>query len=97
MSSEQCKIKFFSAFKLRPRTSFLAQVFCLLLTFYYTLLAVSAQSKIAVLVPEKDALTQTFAEKLESSLGKNFKILDASFSESAYRAGMGLRPKAREP
>lgn len=49
-------------------------------------LLLAAQSKIAVLVPEKNALSQSFAEKLETSLAKNFKVLDSSLSAAAYRS-----------
>ena len=43
-----------------------------------------AQSKIAVIAPEKNSLSQTFIEKLENSLSPNFKILDDSLSETAF-------------
>ncbi len=58
----------------------------------YSLLAISAQTKIAVLIPEKNAQNQTFAEKLETSLSKNFKILDDSLSETAFRSTAYEKP-----
>ncbi|HXH69193.1 MAG TPA: energy transducer TonB [Pyrinomonadaceae bacterium] len=64
----------------------MAQVFCLLLTAHCLLLTFYAQSKIAVLVPEKNTESRSFAEKLETSLSKNFRVLDASLSETAYRS-----------
>ncbi|MGC2236428.1 MAG: TonB family protein [Pyrinomonadaceae bacterium] len=42
--------------------------------------------KIAVLVPEKTGQSAGFAEKLETSLSAKFKVLDASLSETAFRA-----------
>ncbi len=42
--------------------------------------------KIAVLVPEKNEQSAVFAEKLENSLSAKLKILDASLSETAFRA-----------
>ncbi len=47
---------------------------------------VSAQSKIAVLVPEKNVQSQTFAGALEDSLASSLKVLDNSLSEAAYRS-----------
>ncbi|HSK72178.1 MAG TPA: hypothetical protein VK892_10815, partial [Pyrinomonadaceae bacterium] len=46
----------------------------------------SAAQKIAVLVPEKNKQSQDFAERLETSLGEKFKILDTSMSETAFRS-----------
>jgi len=57
-----------------------------------SLLAVSAQSKIAVLTPEENAQTQKFAVNLEISLSKNFKILDGSLSEMAFRSAKYEKP-----
>ncbi len=43
-----------------------------------------AQSKIAVIAPEKNALNRVFVEKLEDALAPDFKITDDSLSESAF-------------
>ncbi len=81
------------------RIKFLSVFICVhlwLIIFLFSsncsLLTASAQSKIAVLVPEKNAQSQIFAEKIESSLSKNFKILDASLSETAYRSAKYEKP-----
>jgi hypothetical protein len=92
VNGQQFNFKFFSVFEPRTQTFFLAQVFCLLLTAHCSLLTASAQPKIAVLVPEKTALSQAFAEKLETSLAKSFKVLDASLSETAYRSANYEKP-----
>jgi Gram-negative bacterial TonB protein C-terminal len=42
--------------------------------------------KLAVLVPEKTAQSEKFAEKLEDSLAAKLKILDRSLSETAFNA-----------
>jgi TonB family protein len=42
--------------------------------------------KLAVLVPEKNAQSENFAEKLETALAAKLKILDRSLSETAFRA-----------
>jgi len=57
-----------------------------------SLLAVSAQSKIAVLTPEENAQTQKFAVNLEISLSNNFRVLDASLSEMAFRSAKYEKP-----
>ena len=44
---------------------------------------VSAQ-KVAVLTPEKTALSESFAESLKASLKENFKVLNSSMSEAAF-------------
>lgn len=82
-----------------PRFKFLSVFICVhLWTIFFpffsnhSLLAVSAQSRIAVLVPEKTAQSQTFVEKLEKSLSENFKVFDDSLSESAYRAANYEKP-----
>ncbi len=62
------------------------------LNFLFLVLAASAQSKIAVLVPEKNAQTQVFVEKIEKSLAKDFKILDDSLSETAYTSANYEKP-----
>lgn len=93
MSSQQVRRKFnVSNFKPKRQLLSLAYALFFLLAAHCSLLAVSAQPKIAVLVPEKNAHSQTFAEKLETSLLKNFKVLDASLSESAYRSTAYEKP-----
>lgn len=42
--------------------------------------------KLAVILPEKSELTTKFSEKLETSLSKKFRVLDASMSETAFRS-----------
>ena len=64
----------------------------LCLNFTFLILAVSAQSKIAVLTPEKNALSQDFAVRLASSLAENFKVFDASLSDAAFRAAIYEKP-----
>ncbi len=51
-----------------------------------------AQQKIAVLVPEKTIQSQIFIEKLENSLSNNFKVLDDSLSEAAFRSAKYEKP-----
>lgn len=51
-----------------------------------------AQSKIAVLIPEKTYQSQIFVEKFASSLSTNFKILDDSLSETAFRSAEHKKP-----
>ena len=51
-----------------------------------------AQQKLAVLIPEKTYQSQVFAEKLESSLSANFKILDDSLSETAFHSTRFEKP-----
>ncbi|CAN5240641.1 hypothetical protein BH20ACI1_BH20ACI1_02470 [soil metagenome] len=43
-----------------------------------------AQSKIAVIAPEKNPLNQIFIEKLVTALSADFKVLDDSLSEAAF-------------
>lgn len=45
-------------------------------------LVVSAQSRIVFLFPEKNPVSRIAAEKLQSSLSKNFRILDAAMAEA---------------
>nr|HQU86703.1 hypothetical protein [Pyrinomonadaceae bacterium] len=42
--------------------------------------------KLAVISPEKSELTNNFSDKLEASLSKKFRVLDASMSETAFRS-----------
>jgi len=71
-------IRFLSVFvRFYLRLIFLLFLFCA---------AVSAQPKIAVLVPEKTAQSGVFAERLQDSLSTKAKILDASLSDAAFRA-----------
>lgn len=51
-----------------------------------------AQQKLAVLIPEKTYQSQMFVEKLEDSLSNNFKILDDSLSEAAFRSAKYDKP-----
>ncbi len=43
-----------------------------------------AQSRIAVIAPEKNSLNQKFTEELETALSPDFKIYDDSLSEAAF-------------
>lgn len=51
-----------------------------------------AQSKIAILIPEKTYQSQVLVEKLDNSLSNNFKILDDSLSETAFRSAEFKKP-----
>jgi len=51
----------------------------------------SAQ-KIAVLTPEKSGLSESLAEKLETSLPAKFKVLNSSLSEAAFLASNPEKP-----
>ena len=67
--------------------------FKVFLTLFFILcfsFQINAQTKLAVLTPEKSDLNQTFAEKLETELADNFKVLNNSFAESAFLSG-GLK------
>jgi len=59
---------------------------CVNLWLILSFASFSFAQKVAVLTPEKKSQSQTFAEKLEVSLSKKFKILDDSLSDAAYRA-----------
>ncbi len=59
---------------------------CVYLWLILSFASFSSAQKIAVLIPEKKSQSQTFAEKLEFSLSKKYKILDDSLSDAAYRA-----------
>lgn len=89
MNSFLIKSKFFSKFfEYNWLTySFVLQLIAhsLLLTACCLPLTAQAQ-KIAVIAPEKIGNSEKFAEKLSESLSKNAKILDASLSETAFRA-----------
>jgi TonB family protein len=61
-------------------------VFALILVF-----PVFAQ-KIAVLTPDKTVGSQIFAAELGKSLSQNYKILDASLSEAAFRSNFYENP-----
>jgi hypothetical protein len=54
----------------------------------------SAQNnlKIAVLTPEKNAQSESFAEKLATSLSEKFKVLDSSLSETAFLSANAEKP-----
>lgn len=86
-------------YKIKFQTSKKSALICvhLRLIFFFFFLncflsVVVAQSKIAVLLPEKNAQSQTFAGKLENSLSKNLKVLDASLSEAAFRSAKYEKP-----
>lgn len=53
--------------------------------------SVSAQ-KIAVLTPEKNGRSESFAEKLETSLSAKFKVLNSSLSEAAFLSSNPEKP-----
>ncbi len=48
--------------------------------------------KIAVLTPEKNNLSESFAEKLENSLAEKFKVLNSSLSEAAFLSSNPEKP-----
>jgi len=79
-------------FKLKRQLLFLACGLLFLLAAHGSRLTVFAQSKIAVLISEKNAQSQTFAAKLETSLSKTFKVLDASLSETAFQSAKYEKP-----
>lgn len=66
---------------------FLALIFVFCFSFQ-----LNAQTKIAVLNPEKSDLNQTFAEKLEAEFSGKFKVLNSSFAESAFLSGGFEKP-----
>jgi TonB family protein len=89
------KHRYKTKFQISKKSAFICGYLRLIFFFFflsYCLSTVVAQSKIAVLVPEKNAQNQTFAEKLGNSLSKNFKILDASLSEAAFRSAKYEKP-----
>jgi TonB family protein len=51
-----------------------------------------AAQKLAVLAPEKNGRSQSFAEKLETELSSEFKILNSSLSETAFVSGEFEKP-----
>lgn len=60
----------------------LSAFICSLIIFLFS--TTFAQSRIAVIAPEKNSLNQVFIEKLETTLSADFKILDDSLSEAAF-------------
>ncbi|MBA3631432.1 MAG: TonB family protein [Acidobacteria bacterium] len=66
--------------------------FALIVISFLSLTFPVAAQKLAVLVPEKTAQTKQFAEKLETSLSPNFKILDDSLSEIAFLSAKHEKP-----
>jgi TonB family protein len=42
--------------------------------------------KLAIIIPEKTAQSQSFADKFKTSLSSKFKILDSSLSETSFRS-----------
>ena len=75
-----------SNFRLNLRLAF---VFSFILLCSFNLFA---QQKIAVLTPDKTSESINFAEKLETSLSSKFKILDSSFSETAFLSANPEKP-----
>ncbi len=92
MNGQQFNFKFFSVFVSITQTFGIGDVSPSRGLGHVYKRQASAQPKIAVLVPEKTALSQAFAEKLETSLAKSFKVLDASLSETAYRSANYEKP-----
>jgi len=68
-----------------------ARIFLLLLAAHCLLLTVTAQ-KIAVLTPEKTGLSESFADRLKTSLAAKFKVLNSSLSETAFLSVNAERP-----
>lgn len=52
----------------------------------------SYAQKIAVLTPEKNGRSESFAEKLETSLSPKFKVLNSSLSEAAFLSSNPEKP-----
>ncbi len=48
--------------------------------------------KLAVLIPEKTDLSESFAEKLTASLSEKFKVLNSSLSETAFLSANPEKP-----
>lgn len=70
-----------------------SKIFFFLIAVNFFTVEVSAEPKIAVLVPEKSRTGEMFAEKLADTLARNAaKILDASLSASAYAAQKTEKP-----
>jgi TonB family protein len=63
-----------------------------LCAFALILFSPLAAQKIAVLTPEKTALSESFAEKLAASLSGKFKILNSSLSETAFLSASPEKP-----
>ncbi len=59
---------------------------------FFTSANLAAQTKIAILIPEKNGQDQIFAEKLETELSNEFKILNSSLSEAAFLSGGFEKP-----
>lgn len=89
------KLRYKTKFQTSKKTAFICAYLRLIFYFFFfscLLPAVDAQSKIAVLVPEKNAQSQTFAEKLEISLSNNSRVLDGSLSAAAFRSAQYEKP-----
>ncbi len=71
--------------------NFIFRFSVLLFTFYLLPFTVNAQ-KIAILTPEKNAESENFAGKLETSLSGKFKILDKSLSDAAFNSSIYEKP-----
>lgn len=63
----------------------------IVVTFFVLHFSVFAQ-KIAVLTPEKNGQSESFAEKLETSLTEKFKVLNSSLSEAAFLSANVEKP-----
>jgi hypothetical protein len=61
-------------------------IFFLLAAACLALTSPARAQRLAVVAPEKSALNENFSEKLAASLAGEFKILDASLSETAFRS-----------
>lgn len=61
----------------------------------FLVLSVKAQNnlpKIAILTPEKNLQAEKFTEKLEQLLRTDFRVLDSSLSETAFRSASVAKP-----
>ena len=58
----------------------------LIVVSFFFFASIAYAQKVAVIVPEKSETAERFAEKLEASLSSQFKVLDASMSETAFRS-----------
>ena len=63
----------------------------IVVSFILLQLSIFAQ-KIAVLAPEKNGQSESFAEKFESSLAGKFKIINSSLSETAFLSANVEKP-----
>lgn len=68
------------------------KVFLALIFVFGFSFQINAQTKIAVITPEKSDLNQVFAEKLEAEFSGKFKVLNSSFAETAFLSGAFEKP-----